>query len=105
MRKNATLFCRANSASGGLLAECQMRAIVVIVAKVIRQKSFEVSLVHNDDVIEQIAAAACHPALGDSVLPRALDRSLHGGDLQSANGSQYFQAVFLIVIAEQEFRG
>jgi hypothetical protein len=40
-----------------------MRAIVVIVAKVMGKKSFQVSLVHRDDGIEQITAAAFHPAL------------------------------------------
>jgi hypothetical protein len=42
-----------------------MRA-VVIVANVIR-KVFQLSLVHSDDVIEQITAAAFHPALGHPV--------------------------------------
>jgi hypothetical protein len=77
-----------------------MRAIVRIVANVIGKKSFQVSLVPCDDGIEQIPAAAFHPALGHSVLPGPPDRGSHAGDLQAANGSQYFQAVFLIVITE-----
>ena len=79
-----------------------MRAIVVIVANVICKKSLQVSLVPGDDVVEQIAAAALHPALGHAVLPRAPDRGLHASDLQGAKGSQYFRAVFLVVIEEQE---
>ena len=67
---------------GVLLPQSQMRAIVVIIANVIRQKSLQVSLVDSDDVIEKIAAAASHPALGHSVLPRTPDRGSHAGDLQ-----------------------
>ena len=79
-----------------------MRAIFVIIANIIRQKSFHASLVDSDDVIEQITAAASHPALGHSILPGASDRGLYGGDLQWANASMYLQAVFLIMIEEQE---
>ena len=82
-----------------------MRSIVVIVANIIGKKSFQVSLVHRNDVIEQITAAAFHPALGHSVLPGTPDRGSHAGDSQGANGRPYFQAVFLIVIKQQELRG
>jgi hypothetical protein len=75
-----------------------MRAIVVIMANIIRQKF----LVNSHDVIEEITAAASHPALGHSILPGTLDRGLYGGDLQGANASMYFQTVFLIMIEEQE---
>ena len=102
---NPTRSCGTKSASGRLLSQSQMRAILVIVAKVICKKSFQVSLVHGKDVIEQITTAASHPALGHSILPRALDRGLHASDLQGANRSQYFQAVFLVVIEEKELRG
>lgn len=79
-----------------------MCAIVVIIANIIRQKSFQVWLVGSDDVIQQITASASHPALGRSILPGALDRGLYAGNLQCANTSMYFQAVFLVMIEEQE---
>jgi len=82
-----------------------MRAVVLIIANVIAKKSFQVSLVHRDDVIEQIPAAAFHPALGYSVLPRTPDRGSHASDLQGTNGSKHFQAVFLVAIEEQVCRG
>jgi hypothetical protein len=44
-----------------------MRAIVMIVANVIGKKSFQVSLVPCDDVIEQITAAAFHPVSRQNV--------------------------------------
>ena len=74
----------------------------MIVANVIGKKSFEVSLVPCDDVIEQITAAAFHPALGHSVLPPTPDRGSYAGYLQAANGGRHFQTVFLVVIEEQE---
>ena len=53
-------------------------------------------------MIEQIAAAASHPALGNPVLPGTLDRGLHVSNLQSANGSGNIQSILLIVVEEKE---
>jgi len=80
MRNNAAPSRGSNSATGGLFP--QSRAIVVIVANVIGKKSFQVSLVPSDDVIEQITAAAFHAALGHGVLPPTPDRGSHAGDSQ-----------------------
>ena len=66
-----------------------MGAIVVIVANVIGKKSFQVSLVHSDDVIEQITTAAFYPALGHSVLPRTSDRDCGGGFARDLKGIGY----------------
>ena len=79
-----------------------MRAIVMIVADVVGKDSPQMALVECDDVVEQVAAAASHPALGNSVLPRALDRGLHASDAHRANGGRNFPPVFLIVIKEEE---
>jgi hypothetical protein len=57
-----------------------MGVIVVIVANVIGPQPLQMTFVESEDVIEQIMAAAFHPALGHSVLPSTLDRSLHVGD-------------------------
>src|SRR5579864_8253594 len=57
-----------------------MRAIVVIVANVIGKKFFQVSLVPGDDVVEQITAAAFHPALG-----LCLAKILSGSDINSVH--------------------
>jgi len=79
-----------------------MGAVVVVIAHVIGEQFVQVSFVESDNVVEQITAAASHPALGHSVLPGTPDRGLHARDLQGAKGSGYFQAVFLVVIEEQE---
>ena len=79
-----------------------MGAVVVIIRRVRGEKPLEVALVQADDVVEQIAPAAAYPAFRNTVLPGALDRGLHGRDLQGAKGSGYFQTIFLVVIEEQE---
>ena len=79
-----------------------MRAVLVIVRRVRGENPLEMALVQGEDVVEQIAPAAAHPAFCNSVLPGALDRGWHARDLQGAKGSGYFQAVFLVVIEEQE---
>ena len=60
------------------------------------------TFIESDDVVEQIAAAASHPALGNPVLPGALDRGLHTSNLQSAKGSGNLQSILLIVVEEKE---
>lgn len=105
LRKNVTSSHGRNSATGCLLLQSQMRAVVVVIAHVIGEQFVQVSFVDSDNVVEQITAAASHPAVGHSVLPGTPDRGSHAGDLHRAKGSQYFQAVLLIVIADQEFWG
>ena len=53
------------------------------------------AFIESDDVVEQIAAAASHPALSNPVLPGALDRGLHASNLQSAKGSGNLQSILL----------
>ena len=59
MRKNRALSRPLNTVCyPGFASLIQMRPIVVIIANIIRQKSFQVFLVDSDDVLEQITAAA-----------------------------------------------
>src|SRR5579864_1203388 len=60
------------------------------------------AFIESDDVVEQIAAAASHPALGNPVLPGTLDRGLRAGNLQSAKGSGNLQSILLIVVEEKK---
>lgn len=79
-----------------------MSAVVVVIVNVVSKKSLQMAFVESDDVVEQIAATASHPALGNPVLPGTLDRGLHASNLQSANGSRNIQSILLIVVEEQE---
>ncbi len=46
-----------------------MRAVLVIVADVFREQSFQVAFIHGDNVIQQVPSAAFDPTLRDAVLP------------------------------------
>jgi len=72
---------RTDSAARGFLAEAKMRAVIVIIRGVRGEQPLEMALVQGDDMVEQIAPAAAHPAFGHPVLPGALDRGLHARDL------------------------
>ena len=65
-----------------------MRAVVMIIRRVHGKKPLQMARVQSDDVVEQIAAAAPHPTLGHSILPRTPNRGLHARDLQGAKGSR-----------------
>jgi hypothetical protein len=64
-----------------------MRAVVMIIRGVRGKKPLQMARVQSDDVVEQIAAAAPHPTLGHSILPRTPNRGLHARDLQGAKRS------------------
>src|SRR6266566_10097826 len=93
---------RTDSAARSFFVEAKMRAVVMIIRRVRGKKPLQMARVQSDDVVEQIAAAAPHPTLGHSILPRTPNRGLHA---QGAKRSGYFQAIFLVVIEKQEFSG
>ena len=68
--------------SGGwcLFREAEMRAVFVVVADVLIEQPFQMTFIECDDVVQEVAAAAFHPALGDAILPRAFKGSLNGTD-------------------------
>jgi hypothetical protein len=47
-----------------------VRTVVVVVGDVLAEEPTEMSLVSDGDVVEELAAHAADPALGDAVLPR-----------------------------------
>ena len=65
-----------DSAARCLFAQPEMDSVVMIIREVLGQEPPEMALVQRDDMIEQIAAATAKPALGDTVLPGALDGGL-----------------------------
>jgi hypothetical protein len=55
----------------------QMRSILVVVTDILSNQPFQMPLVQDDDVIQQVSATASHPSLGDAVLPRTAKGSAH----------------------------
>jgi len=65
--------------SGGwcLFREAGMRAVFVVLADVLIEQPFQMAFMECDDVVQEVAAAAFHPALRDAILPGAFEGSLN----------------------------
>ena len=55
---------------GRILRESEVRSIFMVVANILRHQPFEVLLIQDDHVVQQVSSATPHPALSDTVLPR-----------------------------------
>src|ERR1700746_532533 len=97
MRDHWTGGPRTDSAAWSFFVEAQMRAVVMIIRRIRGKKPIQMARVQSDDVVEQIAAAAPHPTLGHSILPRTPNRGLYARDLQGGQRRGYFPAIFLVV--------
>jgi hypothetical protein len=60
--------------------QAYVSAVFLLVANAVSKKSLQIAVVESDDVVEQIAAPASHPALSDSVLPGTSNGGPHTGD-------------------------
>jgi len=61
-------FC--STTCGRVLREPKMSAVMVIVEEVRGHQPIEMPLIQDDHVIQQVASAASHPTLSNTVLPR-----------------------------------
>ncbi len=61
-------FCRPTC--WRVLRESKMRPVLMIVEQVGRHQPFEMPLIQDDHVVQQVASATSHPALRNTVLPR-----------------------------------
>jgi hypothetical protein len=52
-----------------------MYAIFVVVGNVLAQQPFQMTFIEGDDVIQEVTAAAAHPALRDAILPGTFEGS------------------------------
>src|SRR5260370_29393257 len=68
MRKDVTCGYGASSAVWRSLPESQMRAILVVVANILREQAFQVAFVNCNDVIQEITPATPYPTLCHSIL-------------------------------------
>lgn len=85
-----------------LLAQPKMRSVFVVASNILGEQALQVRLVHRNDVIQQIASTALDPALGNSVLPWAPDRSPNRSHGHRAHRCRDFEAVLGIAIEDQE---
>ena len=100
-----TTACRTSPAKWCLLLKPEVRSVVMIIGEVFKKESLQMALVQSNDVVEQLPSAAAHPALSNTVLPRAADGSLRVGDLHGSNRGWNVQAVLCIAIKDEELGG
>src|SRR5664280_3120485 len=98
LANHCSLFQRACPASRRLLIQPEVGSVVVIIGNVLRQKSLQMALIQRDYVVEQVAAAASDPTLGDTILPGTLNRGTYRCHLQRADRGWHFQSVLRIVV-------
>jgi hypothetical protein len=70
---NLAFTLKANFCSptfGRVLRESKMGPVLVIVERVRRHQPFEMPLIQDDHVVQQLASATSNPALSNTVLPR-----------------------------------
>ena len=86
-----------------VLRQPQMRSILMVIAYVFRYKAFQMSLVEDDHVIQQVPAAASHPTLRHTVLPRTVIRRTDGRASQFSDGRHHVPSGLSVVVEQQEF--
>ena len=64
------------------LAQCLMGSIFMVVADLLTHEAFQITLIENDDMIEQVPAAVTDPAFCNAVLSRASEAGSHRLDTQ-----------------------
>src|SRR6266581_2637888 len=81
-----------------------MCAVLVVVANILREPSFQVAFVNCNDVIQEITPATPYPTLCDSILPRTFERSADRIHPQGSNRYGDFQSILGITIKDDEPR-
>ena len=77
---------RRLTACRSLLAQAEMRPVVVIVTDVLVHQAFQMPFIENDDLIEQIPAAVADPSLSNTVLPWTSEAGPLGLDAEALHG-------------------
>src|ERR1039457_2184566 len=95
---HCTLFQRACPTSRRLLLQSEVRSVVVIIGNVLGEESLQMALIQRDHVVEQVAAAASDPTLGDPILPGTLNRGTARFHLQRADRRWPFQAILRVMV-------
>jgi hypothetical protein len=102
MGEHTTRDYAASSAPRRFLAQSKMGAVFMMVGDVLGKKPLQVPLVESNHRVEQLAAAAPHLTLGDTILPRTFERAPHGIYFHGSNGCRDLGAVFCIPVMDQK---
>ena len=88
-------FCRS------FLIQPEMGSFVVVIADVLGHEALQVTLVQDDYMVEQVAAAIADEAFGDAVLPGTLKAGSFGFDAETLDGVDDFLAEICCSIEDQ----
>src|SRR5664280_2431756 len=98
LANHCTVFQRACPTSRRLLVQTEVGSVVVIIGNVLGEESLQMALMQRDYVVEQVAAAASDPTLGDTILPGTLNRGTDRCHVQRAHRGWHFQSVLRIMV-------
>ncbi len=84
------------------LPQSEMRAVLVVVANILREQAFQVAFVNCDDVIQEITPATPYPTLCHSILPRTFERGADRTHAEGSNRCGDFQSILGITIKDDE---
>jgi hypothetical protein len=104
LRKHAPRDSRANSIVGGSLPQPKTRAVLVVVADVLRKQTFQMAFIHGNDMIQQISSAALSPTLRYTILPRAFEGRSYWAQLEGSNGHGDLHPVLRIAVEDEKPR-
>lgn len=77
-----------------------MGSVLVVVADIVQELTFQMGLVEGNDVVEQIAAGTFDLPLGYSVLPGTLKRRSHRRQTHRAYGDRDFRTIFSVAVED-----
>jgi hypothetical protein len=86
------------------LPQSEMRAVLMVVANILREQAFQVAFVNCDDVIQEITPATPYPTLCHSILPRTFERGADRIRPQGSNRCEDLQSILGITIKDDEPR-
>ena len=79
LRIHRRTLCRCASGRR-ILAQAEMCPVIMVIANVLRHEPLQVASVDNNNMIEQLSAAATYPSLCNAVLPWATNRCSYRAD-------------------------
>ena len=102
VRLDATRGSGTSSRVRRSLPESKMRAVLVVVADILGEKSLQMAFVHCDDVIQQFATATAYPSLCNSILPRTPQRSADTFDFHRSDCDGHLRPILGVMIEDVE---
>src|SRR5271166_2694131 len=93
-------FCRPTC--WRVLCEPKMRTVLMVVEQVGRHQPFEMPLIQDDHVVQQVASATSHPALRNSVLPRTAKGSASWLASHLPHSRNHLGSKLCVSVEEQE---